>query len=155
KARDDMLGVVAHDLRNPLATIATLAVILQKNGQETEIGAEIAHATHRMTRLIRDLIDLTQLDAGTFSIERERIRPADELSDVFDSQALLAASASLKLRIDPVQGDCEIWADRDRLLQVFENLVGNAIKFTKPEGKIVLGAKENAGEVWFFVADTG
>src|SRR5262249_46808768 len=109
----------------------------------------------RMRRLIRDLVDVTLLDAGSFTIKQERIRAGDVLSEAFYSQGLLASSASLKLRVDALEGDTDIWADRDRLLQVFENLIGNAIKFTKPGGEIVLSAKNCAGEVQFSVADTG
>jgi PAS domain S-box-containing protein len=155
QARDDMLGIIAHDLRNPLAAIATSAAVLQQTGREREIGDEIAHAADRMKRLIRDLIDVTLLDAGTFRIKQEPIRTAALLSEVFDSQALLASSASVDLRLDVLQDDSHVWADRDRLLQVFENLVGNAIKFTEPGGEIVLGARAGAGEVLFSVADTG
>jgi signal transduction histidine kinase len=155
QARDDMLGVVAHDLRNPLAAIATLAAVLQARGPEREIGDEIAHAADRMRRLIRDLIDVTLLDAGGFMIRQERVHAESLLSKVLDSQALLASSASLKLRIDAEESVSDIWADHDRLLQVFENLIGNAIKFTKPGGEIVLGVKAGAGEVLFSVADTG
>jgi signal transduction histidine kinase len=150
-----MLGVVAHDLRNPLATVTTLAAVLQTRGHEREIGDEIAQAANRMTRLIRDLIDVTLLDAGRFTIRQEHIRCEDIISEVFNSQSLLASSATVKFRTDAVQGECAIGGDRDRLLQVFENLVGNAIKFTPPGGEIVLRAETADGEVLFSVADTG
>lgn len=155
QARDDMLGVVAHDLRNPLATIATLAVVLQMKGQDPDIGKEIAQAATRMTRLIRDLIDATLLGAGRFTIKQERIGTNEILSKAFESQSLLASSASLALRLDAAQALPDIAADRDRLLQVFENLIGNAIKFTEPGGEIILGADAGAGDVLFSVADTG
>ena len=155
QARDDMLAVVAHDLRNPLATIATLAAVLQRTGPQHDIGDEIAHAADRMTRLIEDLIDVALLDAGTFSIKQGRIRPTDILSEVYDSQALLASSASLELRIEAMEDLPDISADRDRLLQVFENLIGNALKFTKAGGEIVLGATARENEVAFSVRDTG
>ena len=155
QARDDMLGVVAHDLRNPLAVIASLAAVLQRKGPGDDIGDEIAHAAARMNRLIRDLVDVTLLDAGTFTIKQERTRPDNILSEVLESQALLASSASLELRLDAVPDLSDIWADHDRLLQVFENLIGNAIKFTKPGGEVVLSARAGAGEVLFSVADTG
>ena len=67
----------------------------------------------------------------------------------------LASSASLELRLETAPGLPDIWADRDRLLQVFENLIGNAIKFTKAGGRITLGAEASTGEVVFSVSDTG
>jgi PAS domain S-box-containing protein len=154
KARDDMLAVVAHDLRNPLMAISALAMILQK-GAERDVGDEIAIAAGRMNRLIHDLIDLTLLEAGTFAIKQEPIPTSDFLSGVVASQAPLASSASLTLRLDAAPDLSEMWADHDRLLQVFENLVGNAIKFTDVGGEITIGAKAGDGEILFSVADTG
>jgi PAS domain S-box-containing protein len=154
QARDDMLGIVAHDLRNPLATISTLAEILQK-GPEREIGNEIAIAAGRMNRLIRNLVDLTLLESGTFTIRQGRIPTHDFLSGVVASQTPLASSASLILQLDAAADIPDISADHDRLLQVCENLIGNAIKFTRAGGEITLGAKAGNGEVVFSVADTG
>jgi PAS domain S-box-containing protein len=155
QARDDMMGVVAHDLRNPLAAVATLAAVLQTRGTEREIGDEIARAADRMRRLIRDLVDVTLLDAGTFSIKQERVSTRDVLFDVLESQASLAAASSLTLRVDAEPTLPDIWADHDRLLQVFENLLGNAIKFSKPGGQITVSARVDADKVLFSVADTG
>jgi PAS domain S-box-containing protein len=155
QARDDMLGVVAHDLRNPLAAIAALAAVLQKADSEREIGDEIAYAADRMSRLIQELVDVTHLEAGTFAIRQERVPTHNVLSAVLDSQAPLASSASLTLRLDAEPDLPDLWADHDRLLQVFENLLGNAVKFTKPGGQITLGAKADADKVLFSVADTG
>jgi PAS domain S-box-containing protein len=154
QAREDMLGIVVHDLRNPLAAITALASVLQ-SGPEREIGDEVAYAAGRMSRLIRDLIDLTLLEAGTFVIQQDRVPVGNILSVVVASQTPLASSASLTLRLDAAPDLSDLWADRDRLLQVFENLIGNAIKFTEAGGEITLGAKARDGEVLFCVADTG
>jgi signal transduction histidine kinase len=155
KARDDMLAIVAHDLRNPLAAIAALAAVLQTTASEREIGDEIAHAADRMSHLIRELVDVTHLETGTFAITQERVCTSKVLSEVVDSQALLASSASLTLRLEAEADLPDLWADHARLLQVFENLLGNAVKFTKPGGHITVGARADAAKVLFSVADTG
>jgi signal transduction histidine kinase len=155
QTRDDMLAIVAHDLRNPLGAIVALAAVLQKTASEREIGDEIATAADRMRHLIRELVDVTHLEAGTFAIRPERVSTHKLLSEVLDSQASLASSASLSLSLDAEPDLPDLWADHDRLLQVFENLLGNAVKFTKPSGQIILGAKAEAGQVLFSVADTG
>jgi PAS domain S-box-containing protein len=155
QARDDMLGIVAHDLRNPLAAIVALASVLRKHETELETAEEISNAANRMNRLIQDLLDVTRMEAGRFSLRRERLEATEAISDSLEAQTPLASSASIELRLDAAPELPAIWADHDRLLQVFENLIGNAIKFTKPGGRITLGATPRAGEVLFSVADTG
>ena len=72
-----------------------------------------------------------------------------------DAHRELATSASLELRVDLEEDLPDVWADRDRLLQVFENLIGNAIKFTEPGGCIVVGARSQDRDVHFWVGDSG
>ncbi len=160
QARDDVLGVVAHDLRSPLNTIAVQAQLLRPHeGQiERRVGrpAEtIERAVMRMRRLIQDLLDVTRMEAGGLSIERRRQDPRGVVSDSVESQGPVAASASLVLRMDVARPLPEVWADRDRLLQVFENLISNAIRHTGPGGRITVGAASRSDEVLFWVADTG
>jgi PAS domain S-box-containing protein len=155
KARDDLLGIVAHDLRNPLTAIAALATVLERKASEREIADEIARAANRMDRLIGDLLDVTRIEAGHFSLRQERLPTAELLSDVLEGQMPLASAASLELRLDMSSELPDIWADRDRILQVFENLIGNAVKFTKPGGRITLAATARGNDILFSVADTG
>ena len=155
QARDDILGIVAHDLRNPLAAIASLAHVLRAKGPEAEVGDEIVVAANRMNRLIGDLLDVTRIEAGHLSLKQERLPSAEIVTDALEGQTPLASSASLELRLEVAPELPDISADRDRLLQVFENLIGNAIKFTKPGGRITLGATARAGEVTFAVSDSG
>jgi len=155
KLRDDMLGVVAHDLRNPLAAIVTLAAVLRRTGADEEVVTEIEHAAKRMSRLIQDIIDVTRLEAGRFTLEQAKVSVSELLSEALEEQRHLASASSLECLLDTTIAVPDIWADHDRLLQVFENLVGNAIKFTKPGGRITLGVRAREGDVLFWVADTG
>ena len=154
QAREEMLGIVAHDLRNPLTAITTLAAVLQ-SGPEREVGGEITYAAGRMNHLIRDLIDVARLETGRLTAEQERLAPDEILSQMLHSQKPLATSASLELRLEAESNLPEIWADRDRLLQIFENLISNAIKFTGRGGCIKVGARAREDEVLFWVADNG
>jgi signal transduction histidine kinase len=160
QARDEVLGVVAHDLRNPLGSILMQAALLRPRDGETErrsrIPAErIERAATRMNRLIQDLIDVTRMEGGRLSIEQVRVPAERVVSDSAEAQKLLASSASLEIQLDVTTDLPDIWADRDRLLQVFENLISNAVKFTKAGGRITVGAAPREGEVLFWVADTG
>ena len=109
-----------------------------------------------MNRLIQDLLDVALMEAGQLPIQNERDCRHDELVvEAVEMQRPLAASSSLELRVDVERDVPEVWGDRDRLLQVFENLIGNAIKFTAPGGRITVGAASNDHEVVFWVADKG
>jgi PAS domain S-box-containing protein len=159
QARDDLLGVVVHDLRSPLGTILLHATRLQREAdpesRSRKSAAAIERAASRMNRLIQDLLEVTRVEAGRLSMKKARISTEQVISDVVDAQKVLASSVSLELRADLVPGLPDVWADRDRLHQVFENLIGNALKFTAPGGRIAVGAKPGEGEVLFWVTDTG
>jgi signal transduction histidine kinase len=165
RARDDVLGVVVHDLRNPLGTILMLASHLGRRPPELDPLARntadaIERAAARMNRLIQDLLDVTSMEAGHLRLARSRVNAAQLVSDSVESQKALAAAASLELRLDLPEnlGDKdagEVWADRDRLLQVFENLISNAVKFTDPGGPIVVSATPQNDAILFSVTDSG
>lgn len=161
QAREDVLRIVAHDLRNPLQAIASNAAHLRRSkpvpvsAAAREIGVEIGDAVKRMDRLIGDLLDVTRIETGHLSFRPTRLQASELISDFADTQMPLASSASIKLQLSIMPDLPDIWADRDRLLQVLENLVSNAIKFTKAGGCITLGAEAGAGAVVFRVADTG
>jgi signal transduction histidine kinase len=158
--RDQVLGVVAHDLRNPLSTILMQASALKRQGPEPERRSlkpaeVIQRAAKRMNHLIQDLLDVALMEAGQLSIEGSRLSASQLIVEAVDMQRPLASSSSLELRVEVDPDVPEVWGDRDRLLQVFENLIGNAIKFTKAGGRITVGATSRDDEVVFWVADTG
>jgi PAS domain S-box-containing protein len=161
RARDDVLGVVAHDLRNPLNTILMQASALEPVGPaENERGRSnpgevIVRAAKRMNRLIQDLLDVTRMEAGQLSMQLERVDTLTLLSDVLQAQTPLAASSHIELRLEAAPDLPPVDADRDRLLQVFENLIGNAMKFTETGGRIVVAAEHDDTDVRFSVSDTG
>jgi signal transduction histidine kinase len=155
-----VLGVVAHDLRNPLSTILTQLWTLRRYGAEPERRSVkppevIERAAKRMNRLIQDLLDVAVIESGQLTIERARLSASGLIVEVADMQRPLASLSSLELLIDSDSDVPEVWGDRDRLLQVFENLIANAIKFTKAGGRITVGATSRDREVIFRVADTG
>jgi signal transduction histidine kinase len=158
--RDQVLGVVAHDLRNPLSAIQLQSSTLRYFGPESERHIEevreaIHRAVTRMNRLIQDLLDIALMEAGQLTIERARLSSGDLVVEAVDIQRGLASSSSLEIRVGVGSNLPAVWGDRDRLLQVFENLIGNAIKFTKPGGSITVGAAPRDREVVFWVGDTG
>jgi len=158
--RDQVLGVVAHDLRSPLSTILMQLWALRRHGADAERRSSkpaqvIERAAKRMNHLIQDLLDVAVMESGQLTIERARLSASGLIVEAADMQKPLTSSSSLELRIEADSDLPEVWGDRDRLLQVFENLIGNAIKFTKAGGRIAVGATSRDHEVIFRVADTG
>ncbi len=157
--RDDVLGVVAHDLRNPLGAILLQTTLLRRSLESRQMPVRpadvIERAATRMSRLIQDLLDVTRIESGHLALERVRLSSGQILHDTFESQQSLVLAASLDLVVDVPEWLPDVWGDHDRLLQVFENLISNAVRFTKPGGTITLGAAVRAEAVQFWVADTG
>ncbi|WP_050429652.1 sensor histidine kinase [Chondromyces crocatus] len=162
RAREDMVAVVSHDLKNPLATIfMNLQVLSRKLPPEEQLpGAHaplerLKRAADRMERLIRDLLDLARIDAGHLVIEPVNKKPEALLADAMELLKEPAAEKSVRLE-QHVAGDLPpVRCDHERVLQVLCNLVGNAVKFTPPGGEVELRAEPKGEEVVFAVRDTG
>ncbi len=166
QARDDVLGIVAHDLRSPLGVILMQAQALRRqealaarepaSGERSRTPADvIERAAKRMNRLIQDLLDVTRIEAKRLRIEPSPLSAERLVGDLVEAHRPVASSASLELCAELAPDLPDVWADRDRLVQVFENLVGNALKFTPAGGRITIGAVRRSGEVMFWVRDTG
>jgi signal transduction histidine kinase len=161
RAREEVLAIVSHDLRNPLNAVILGAQLLETSDnvapEDRDTLETISVSAKRMTRLIADLLDVTRLEGG----KRLPIDPQplevhevlDEASELFKAQAV---AASVTLQIRAADHLPPIHADRHRLMQVFSNLIGNSLKFT-PAGGMIRVTAETGGndEVLFTSADTG
>jgi signal transduction histidine kinase/FixJ family two-component response regulator len=158
RARDDVLGVVAHDLQNPLNVISMAANMLLTRITEQSARRpieRIVRSVQRATRLLRDLLDVGAIEEGHFAIERRRVDPTALILSALESQQSLAADASVITATDLSPSLPQIDADEERLLEVLENLIGNAIKFTSPGGTISVGALAENEQIKIWVADNG
>ena len=158
-AREEVLRIVAHDLRNPLSTLLMSAELMAEPSMNDEWRAKQAGVMQRtgarMNRLIRDLLDVARMESGRLAIEARPIGPEQLIAIAVDLMRPLAEERSLSLDVTPASSLPEVSADAERIGQVFSNLIGNAIKFTPAGGRIVLGADLADGQVWFSVTDTG
>lgn len=158
RARDDVLGIVAHDLQNPLNVISMAANMLLTRVTEQSARRpieRIVRSVQRATRLLRDLLDVGAIEEGHFTIERRRLEPTALILSALESQQSLAADASVITATDLSPALPPIAADEERLLEVLENLIGNAIKFTSPGGTITVGASAEGEQIKIWVADNG
>jgi signal transduction histidine kinase len=158
--RDDVLAIVAHDLRAPLdAVLTSVAFLMDVEHSEDErqrLLSVIRRSVWGMHRLIDDLLDVARMESGAFTVE---LRPCDLSAlakDVVEEFRRQAVNAGLSLECN-VEGDSlEVTADRHRIGQVLQNLVGNALKFTPAGGRVTVAvARGDRGGVRCSVADTG
>ncbi len=155
-ARDDVLGMVAHDLRSPLSAVLMQADFMIRVGADCGDAAEIIRrSAQRMNRLVEDMLDVARLEAGKLSVNPATVASRVLLDDVVRAHEPAASAAGLALRLEVPEHLPDLRVDRDRLLQVFDNVVGNAIKFTPAGGEVVLSAEPRDGQVLFRVRDTG
>lgn len=158
QARDDLLAVVAHDLRNPLGTIVMgvewLADRLPEDDREARAAVEgIVRSAQRIDRLIQDLLDATQLERGSLTMSPGPLDPAEIVEEAIAAARPLAGGRALVVDVSPSLPP--VWADRHRILQVLSNLLGNALKFTPPVSRVVVAAERRGDQVLFRVTDNG
>ncbi len=161
RVRDEVLAVVSHDLRNPVGTIVSAAGLLlemELPPEKVEVHLRaMKRSGERMNRLIQDLLDVARMEAGTFTVHASRVPARPLLQEVVDAHAEAAEEKGVGLtwKVDDDTGT--IRGDRDRLVQVLSNLVGNALKFTPTGGRVELDASRDptTGAVVLRVSDTG
>jgi signal transduction histidine kinase len=156
-ARDQVMGIVAHDLRNPLAAITMKASVLQGTAPTAELrerAGSIENVTMRMEYLIRTMLDVVHAESGSFVLAATAcaVRPIlDESAALFGD---LAEVKHVTLTTDaPV--NLMIRADHDRVVQVLSVLVGNALRLTPQGGRVALAVRAEDEHARFDVTDTG
>lgn len=160
RARDTMVGVVSHDLRNPVAAVKmlsrTLLLATDASGRPARESIElISQAAEQMDALIRDLLDVNRLDAGKLAIEAVPIEPSLLLTDALQTLRPLLDEKGIELVLQIESGLPKVMADRERIQQTLSNLVGNSIKFSPSGTKIVALARKDGDGVVFSVLDSG
>jgi PAS domain S-box-containing protein len=160
RARDEMMGVVAHDLRNPLSTITMVSQLLLEAGSPERTTERkqleiMRRAAERMKRLISDLLDAKRIESGGLTVDPRPEEVTTVVGDALEMLRPLASSSSLQLEAAVPDGLPRVMVDPARVQQVLSNLVGNAIKFTPAGGSITVRAELAEDGVCLAVADTG
>jgi signal transduction histidine kinase len=158
RARDEVVAVVSHDIRSPLQTITTACSVLDlpvPEARKAQSRAMIRRAVGQMERLTTDLLDISRIEAGGIQLQQTEVDAAALLVEVGAAFQATADASLIRLEVKVEPGLPRLWADRDRLLQVLSNLLGNAFKFTPQGGRIGLEAARCAMGVRLSVSDTG
>ncbi len=158
-SREQVLTVVAHDLRAPLATIMVSASSLSRDTLDPAVVRSrvktIDRAVVRMDSLIRDIVDAAGVERGALPMTVKVERVDTLVQEAVDLHAPLAQEAGVTLEGKAPRHELTMACDRQRILQVLGNLIGNALRFTPPGGRITVRAEEEENGVGFVVDDTG
>jgi signal transduction histidine kinase/CheY-like chemotaxis protein len=161
RTREDLLGIVAHDLRNPLSGILMRCSLLLETLPQDQAGLPfrrdveaIRRASYRMESLLRDLLAFAKIQAGGLPVERQPSALTDLLAEAIDLVAPLAGKRKVTVETQ-LAPEVQVRCDRERFLQIFANLIGNAIKFTKADGAIGIRTEQQGAEIRLSITDDG
>jgi signal transduction histidine kinase len=160
--KSQFLANVSHELRTPLnAIIGSTDNVLDRiagelNEKQARYLARVQTNAEQLNLLIEDLLDLSVIESGKMHIKAKNVSLASLITEVAESLRPVAEKKPVDLEIGSMDTTLTAWADRDKIVQVLNNLIGNAVKFTPPRGKVTLAAQRDGnGWVQVSVADTG
>jgi signal transduction histidine kinase len=157
--RDEVLAIVAHDLRAPLNAVQTSAAFLMdvelSEPERRRLLGVIRRAASGMNHLIEDLLDVARMESGAFTIELQPLDFGSLAADVCEQFRPQATEARRTLECDVERDIPPVWLDRDRMSQVLVNLIGNALKFTPAGGSVTVRVRRQGEGVSCAVTDTG
>jgi PAS domain S-box-containing protein len=159
RRKDEFLGMLSHELRNPLAPIRNSLHILEhadRTEDQARRAEEVAsRQVMHLTRLVDDLLDVTRIARGKIELRREDIDLADLARRAADDHRALMDERRLELRVDAPRSRVPVHADETRIAQVVGNLLHNAAKFTPAGGRVTLSVSDEGDSAVIRVRDTG
>jgi len=158
--RRDFVSNISHELRTPLASLKALTETLQDGALDDYEAARrflsrISIEVDALTHMAQELLDLSRIESGQVTLELRPIAPKKLLRSAAERMRLQAERAGLSLEVDCPSGLSKVQADLPRIEQVLVNLIHNAVKFTRPGGKVVLSAEAGERVICFAVQDNG
>jgi signal transduction histidine kinase len=162
RLREDLLAIVSHDLRNPLNAISVTVDLLGRaqptpeSTQKTRDYAErLRRLTTRMEHLIRDLLSFASIGAGRLTLELQPTPVEDLIREALEVMQATANTKGVTVTVADGAPSALVRCDKERALQVFSNLLGNAIKFSAGGAAVHLEARATGDEIEFSIADSG
>jgi signal transduction histidine kinase/DNA-binding response OmpR family regulator len=159
--KDEVLGIAAHDLRSPITAISMTGTLLRDYGdrmkpheKEESINGIIEKSRH-MIRMINELLDITVVESGNLVLFRKPVNIGDLIDDICRQTEPVARAKEIRLRCEFPDNLPEIEADKNKIKEVLDNLVSNAIKYTHPDGTVKIGAKQQDESILVWVSDNG
>ncbi|HDQ44517.1 MAG TPA: response regulator [bacterium] len=161
RQKTEFLSMVSHELRTPLAVMSE-GVSLLLDGVAGEIGetqrdviTDIRKNIDRLIRLISDLLDLSKIESGKITLRRGTVDLVHVVQQIRTGIGQQAAQKGIELQISLPDRVSKLFADEDKIIQIFNNLIGNAIRYTETGGTIAIQIREEADNMVCTVSDTG
>jgi PAS domain S-box-containing protein len=162
KMKSAFVSNVSHELRTPLTAIKASAdnmldrLIGDLNGKQVGYLTRIKSNSDRLARLINDLLDLSTIEAGKIDLRPTKLPLVTLVREAAESLMPMAAEKLINLTVMSADPGVIAWADRDKVIQVLMNLIGNALKFAPTRGKVTIAvARNSAAWMQISVTDTG
>jgi signal transduction histidine kinase len=158
RAKDEFLAMLGHELRNPLAPIATAVQLMQLQEPPSELQGPIAVLDRQLkhvTRLVDDLLDVSRITRGKIQLKRSRLEAAQVIGNAVEMSSPLLEQRRHRLRVHVPKTGLLLEVDDARLQQVVSNLLTNAAKYTEPGGEITVVGEEHGGWIEIRVRDNG
>jgi signal transduction histidine kinase len=152
RLKSDFVSNVSHELRTPLTAIKGAVDLLLRevpgrlNENQTHYLTRVRSNTQHLAGLINDLLDLAKIEEGKVELKGVRVSVGGLVHEVVETVKPMAAEKPVLLEVKAPEPSVLVWADRDKVTQVLMNLVGNAIKFTPPQGRVTVSASRDGTE---------
>ncbi|MDD5747944.1 MAG: ATP-binding protein [Actinomycetota bacterium] len=160
RLKSEFVSIVSHELRSPMASMKMgISAVLSElvgplNDEQKEMLDVASRSIDRLAKLTTDLLDLTKIDAGQLKLEIDECDIRELVEEVVEAEKFHARDAGLDLKVQCDKGEITILCDRDRIFQVIQNLINNAIKFTE-KGIVNVMVSSDDKQVTVCVEDTG
>ncbi|MEE8360017.1 MAG: ATP-binding protein, partial [Candidatus Omnitrophota bacterium] len=158
--KSDFVSTVSHELRTPLSIIKEgINLILDEitgkiNEKQNKYLSIARQNVDRLERIINDLLNISKIESGKMKLKKQSVFISELIKNVTDSFKPKLKETGIKFKLNLPKKDVEIYVDPDRIMQVFVNLIGNALKFTK-EGHIEISVEGKGQEIECAISDTG
>jgi len=159
--KSQFVANVSHEFKSPLAIIRECISLLLEgvdgvvNNNQRDSLERAVKTVDRLLRLVNDLLDIAKIESGKMKMKREEVDVANLLQDIIGEEEADMAKKSISFKKDISLTAGQIWADRDKISEIMINLLGNAIKYTSPGGKIEIKLIGAARSIRFEISNTG
>ena len=160
RLKNEFVSNISHEFRTPLASIIGFSETIVSDPDlpeemKAEFSVVILNEGKRLTKLINDILDLSKIQIGKLTLNRTTFNLADMLNELVESNKQLAEEKHLTIEFENSKEETFLDADREKIVQAFESIINNAIKFTNEDGRIKVILNNLSDEVEVIISDTG